>query len=60
VVHVDDDGRSPSAEELLQGHGLTGMRERAVALSGTFEAGTREGGGFAVTARLPLGTKARE
>ena len=58
VVQVDDDGRSPTAPELAQGHGLTGMRERAVALGGTFESGTREGGGFTITARLPLGTKA--
>jgi signal transduction histidine kinase len=60
VVHVEDDGHSPTAPELAQGHGLTGMRERAIALGGTFEAGTREGGGFAITARLPLGTRTEE
>ena len=60
VVHVDDDGQSPTAPQLDQGHGLIGMRERAIALGGTFEAGTREGGGFTVTARLPLGTKAEQ
>lgn len=35
------------------GHGIEGMRERAEALGGTFEAGARPSGGFAVRARLP-------
>ncbi|MQS10444.1 sensor histidine kinase, partial [Streptomyces alkaliphilus] len=36
------------------GHGLTGMRERAVALGGTWTAGPRPGGGFRVLVTLPL------
>ncbi len=36
------------------GHGLAGMRERAVALGGTVLAGPRAQGGFAVRARLPV------
>ena len=36
------------------GHGIVGMRERAVAVGGTFEAGSSPGGGFAVHAELPL------
>lgn len=36
------------------GHGIIGMRERAVLLDGTLEAGARPGGGFQVTADLPL------
>ena len=35
------------------GAGLTGMRERAVALGGSLEAGPRPGGGFRVHAQLP-------
>jgi signal transduction histidine kinase len=39
-------GRSP-------GHGIAGMRERAVAVGGTFSAGPLPGGGFEVSAHLP-------
>jgi signal transduction histidine kinase len=37
------------------GNGIVGMRERAAALGGSAEAGPRTGGGFRVTARLPIG-----
>jgi signal transduction histidine kinase len=37
------------------GTGIAGMRERATALGGHLDAGSRPGGGFAVTAELPLG-----
>ena len=40
------------------GHGIVGMRERAVAVGGTFEAGSSPGGGFAVHAELPLAREA--
>lgn len=37
------------------GHGIAGMRERAVLLGGSLDAGPRPGGGFRVVARLPIG-----
>ncbi|MCF8785871.1 sensor histidine kinase [Rhodococcus ruber] len=37
-----------------RGHGIVGMRERCQLLGGDFDAGPLPGGGFAVTARLPL------
>ncbi|NRQ33474.1 sensor histidine kinase [Nonomuraea sp. NN258] len=43
-------GDSPGA-----GHGLVGMRERAALLGGTLDAGPVAGGGFQVTATLPIG-----
>jgi signal transduction histidine kinase len=51
-IEVTDSGRGGSAAET--GYGITGMRERATLLGGDFSAGPRPGGGFRVTARLPL------
>jgi signal transduction histidine kinase len=42
------------------GHGILGMRERAAAFGGTLTAGPASGGGFNVTAFLPLGASAWE
>ncbi len=53
TIDVADDG--PDAPEKSGGHGLIGMRERIGVFGGTFAAGPRENGGFAVSARLPIG-----
>ncbi|MCY0924093.1 MULTISPECIES: sensor histidine kinase [unclassified Streptomyces] len=57
---VEDDGRG-AAHELYEdggadgaGHGLIGMRERIGMVGGTLDAGPRPGGGFRVSALLPL------
>jgi signal transduction histidine kinase len=38
----------------LDGHGLLGMRERAIMVGGTLSAGPADGGGFVVEAELPI------
>ena len=53
-IEVTDTG---SATTTLpgSGHGIVGMRERAILLGGVFEARPRPEGGFRVLARLPIG-----
>jgi signal transduction histidine kinase len=52
TIEVIDDGVGGPAGP---GNGIAGMRERAVALGGTVEAGPLPGGGFRVVAHLPGG-----
>jgi signal transduction histidine kinase len=54
VVGVDDDGRGRAGAGEAPGSGIVGMRERATALGGRFDAGALPGGGFRVRAHLPL------
>jgi signal transduction histidine kinase len=58
VLRVTDDGRGAAAPPGDGGHGLIGMRERVAVYGGAVEAGPRRGGGFQVTARLPVGRAA--
>jgi signal transduction histidine kinase len=52
-LEVADDGRG-SRDSDGAGQGLVGMRERVALYGGDFDAGSRNGGGFVVRARLPL------
>jgi signal transduction histidine kinase len=52
-LRVRDDGPGPATDE-PDGHGLLGMRERAIMVGGTLTAGRGEDGGFSVEAELPI------
>jgi signal transduction histidine kinase len=54
MLTVSDDGQPNGAFMHGSGHGIAGMRERALALGGTLDAGPRPEGGFQVTALLPF------
>jgi signal transduction histidine kinase len=65
-VRVRDNGPGPSSGPVPSaglapgpaagtGHGLLGMRERAVAAGGSLTAGAAPGGGFLIDAMLPVG-----
>lgn len=54
-VSVVDDGLG--TDEVVEGGGLRGMRERAAALGGQVEAGPVSGSGFRVAVRFPLDNK---
>ncbi|MEV5504971.1 sensor histidine kinase [Streptomyces orinoci] len=54
-IEVTDDGRGAAGPAgVSPGHGLVGMRERVAVYGGEIEAGSLPGGGFRVSARIPL------
>jgi signal transduction histidine kinase len=56
-IEITDGGRGGMISG--NGFGIVGMRERAGLLGGDFSAGPRPGGGFRVSARLPVPVLAR-
>src|SRR6266536_2807085 len=63
VIRILDDGTAASPGQAgtngQDGHGISGMRERALALSGQFTAGPHPDGGFQVRCALPTPDQAR-
>lgn len=53
TVQVEDDGTGNGTRPAGTGLGLIGMRERVSALGDRLHAGTRDGGGFRVSAEFP-------
>lgn len=58
-LEIRDDGTGISAGA-GPSYGLTGMRDRVLALRGAIEIGTAEGGGVAIAIRIPIEGAARE
>ncbi|RMI40491.1 sensor histidine kinase [Actinomadura harenae] len=58
ALEITDGGRGGGAGD-GEGHGIPGMRERVALLGGRFSAGPCPGGGFRVSASLPLPGEAR-
>jgi signal transduction histidine kinase len=57
LLEVVDDGRGIASDDRPMpgfGHGIAGMRERALAVEGELDAAPRPTGGFRVRATLPL------
>ena len=58
VANGPGEAAGPARSESGSGLGLTGMRERVALLGGSLSAGPSDGGGFVVSAVLPLGKTA--
>jgi signal transduction histidine kinase len=55
-IEVRDDGSGAVPSDGL-GHGLVGIRERVKIYGGDMSAGSALGGGFVLSARLPLSSR---
>jgi signal transduction histidine kinase len=60
VEVVNDAPAQPPLAAPGGGHGLVGMRERVSLFGGSFSAGPRPSGGFAVRAGFPTAVPAKE
>jgi signal transduction histidine kinase len=54
TLTLRDDGRAGTQAGIGSGHGLIGMKERAALFGGSLTAGPVAGGGWSVTAHLPI------
>jgi signal transduction histidine kinase len=54
LIRIHDDGPAAGGDTGQCGHGIDGMRERALALSGRLTAAPHPDGGFEVRAELPV------
>jgi signal transduction histidine kinase len=54
VLRVSDNGRGFDVGCASAGHGLRSMRERTMAIGGSFDAQSRPGGGATLTFTIPL------
>jgi signal transduction histidine kinase len=57
-LRIRDNGPGPPPAAPADGHGLPGMRERALAVGGQLRTGAAAGGGFLVEATLPATAEA--
>ncbi len=57
IIRAVDDGVAGTTPIDSSGSGVRGMRERVTAMGGTFMAGPRLGGGWQVSAELPMPTQ---
>src|SRR5262249_52005537 len=53
-IRVRDDGVGPTTSNGASGRGLVGMRERVELFGGDLDVGPNMGGGYVVSARLPV------